>query len=179
MNKKGFTLIEVIISLAILAFVLVALGQVAIVIIRDNAYFEHRKVALELAQGTISSLTGLPYDSPMLSDEKGDSTFLDNPTPDPDNDGNVYLLDKDHNGVYSSSDVNDSGDADSGIDHPSGNTDYSSIVPIEVVTPVTYYKIWGIRNLAGMKEIVVLVYWFEGKSTRPHSVSLTTYMRRP
>lgn len=181
MKKTGFTLIEVMVSLAILAIILAALAQAAIVAIRNNAYFEHRKIALELARGTVSSLTSLPYSSPLLSDVKSDTTFLDNPTPDPDNDGKVYLLDKDHNGSYSSADINDPGDADKGIDHPSGSTDCSSIAPIEVMAPVTYYKVWGIEDLSSpvaMKRIVVLVYWFEGDSTKPHSVSLTTYMRK-
>jgi len=181
MKKEGFTLIEVMVSLAILAIILVALAQAAIVTIKNNAYFEHKKIALELARGTVSSLSSLPYISPLLSDVKSDTTFLDNPTPDPDNNGSVYLLDKDHNDSCSSSDVNDSGDADKGIDHPTGSTDYSSIAPIEVINSVTYYKIWGIEDLSiptNMKRIVVLVYWFEGDSTRPHSVSLTTYMRK-
>ena len=186
MNKEGFTLVEVMVSLGILAIILVALAQAAVMTIRSNAHFEHRKIALELAQGTINSLTSLPYNSPSLSDVANDTTFLNNPTPDPDNDGNVYLLDEDGNGSYSSSsDIHDSGDADDGIDHPSSSISdsyYSSIAPIEVVTPVTYYKVWGIEDVSSptdMKRIVVLVYWFEGNSTRPHSVSLTTYMRRP
>ncbi len=186
MSKEGFTLIEVMVSLAILAIILVVLAHTAVVTIRNNAYFEHRKIALELAQNTINSLISLPYTSPSLSDLASDTTFLNNPTPDPDNNGNVYLLDNDGNGNYSSSsDINDSGDANNGIDHPSNSISdsyYSSIAPIEIVTPVTYYKVWGIEDVSNptdMKRIVVLVYWFESNSTRPHSVSLTTYMRRP
>ncbi len=182
MDKKGFTLIEIMISIALLAIILVALTHAAVVIIGNNARFEHRKTALTLAQETINSLSSLSYNSNLLSDVTTGTTFLSSPTPDPDSDGNVYILDKDHNGSYSSTDINDAGDATEGIDHPSGSSNYASIQPIEQISPVTYYKVWGIENLTDMKRITVVVYWFEGGSTdfqHVHYVFLTTYKRRP
>lgn len=181
MNKKGFTLIELMIALGILAIILVALAQAAMMTIRHNASFDHRKLALELAQGTINSLASLPYNSNLISNQVNDNTFIDNPYPDPDGNGGVYVLDNDHNGAYSDSDISDPGDATKGIDHPASGSgfDYSILRPIEVITPVTYYKIWGVKDLTDMKEIAVVVYWFEGSSTRPHYVSLTTYKRSP
>lgn len=63
MNKKGFTLTEVLVALAILGMIIISLVQGATVVIRHNASFEHRKIALELAQGVINRISVLPYDS--------------------------------------------------------------------------------------------------------------------
>ena len=182
MDKKGLTLIEVMVSLALLGIILMALTHAAVTIIKSNAQLEHRKTALTLAQGTITILSSLPYTSQLLSDTESENTFLNSPSPDPDGDGNVYILDKDHNGSYSSTDINDEGDASKGIDHPTGSINYSSIQPIEKIGSVTYYKIWGIKTLTDEKRITVLVYWFKRGFTdaqHSHYVALTTYKRRP
>lgn len=63
MNKKGFTLMEVLVALAILGIILVSLIHGTSVVIRHNAYFEHKKIAVELAQGVINRISALPYDS--------------------------------------------------------------------------------------------------------------------
>ncbi len=63
MNKKGFTLIEVLIALAILGIISISLIQGTAVVIKHNAYLEHRKIAIELAQGVINRISTLPYDS--------------------------------------------------------------------------------------------------------------------
>lgn len=58
--KNGFTLIELMVALALLGIILIALTNATVVAIRHNAYIEHRKVALELAQSKLNELTSLP-----------------------------------------------------------------------------------------------------------------------
>ncbi len=176
MNRKGFSLIEVLIALVILSFVIMALTGATVFIIRNNSVFEHQKVALELAKSLLSKLKSLPYNGILLSDTAQNSqpSIVTNISPDPDGDGNVYLLDDGDNTYTGPSDINDSGD---NVDHPSSTINpatYQIVSPIEMRDGILYYKIWGIQNFTNFKRIVVVVYWFEGISRSLHYVSLQT-----
>lgn len=59
--KKGFTLVELMVALGVLGIILIALTHTTVVAIRHNAYLEHRKVALELAQSKVNEVISLPY----------------------------------------------------------------------------------------------------------------------
>jgi len=180
MNKKGFTLIEVLVALAILGIILVSLIHGTSVVIRHNAYLEHRKIAMELAQRLINNLVSLPYDCSLLRDTQADLTFINNIDPDPNNNTQVYLLDNGNGNYDGGADVKDANDAANGIDHPNTNISaetYSDISPIEKIGPKVYYKIWGIKSFANMKQIVVVVYWFESDREEPHFLTLNTFKR--
>jgi len=181
--KKGFTLIEVMIALTILGIILMALTHATITIIKHNAYLEHKKTAIQIAEATINYLTNLPYNDELLSDIVNSNTFINNPHPDPNGNGNVYLLDNGNDQYDGNADITDANDATSGIDHPSTTltiATYNTITPITKVSSKTYYKIWGIDTAADWKNIVVVVYWFEGNNTNtPHFVTLKTIKRQP
>ncbi len=75
--RKGFTLIEVLISIVILGIILVALTQGVIIGIRHQAYLEHKKTASELAQSKLNELQVLP--TSQLGDGSHSETQLISP----------------------------------------------------------------------------------------------------
>ena len=188
--KKGFTLIELMLSLAMLGFILLALTHATIVVMKHNSYIEHKKIALELGQGAIDYLASLPYDHVLLRNMQLDNTFINSPPSTPygitdlDNDQKVYLVDN-GNGQYDGlPDRLDGGEANKGVDHPETTiavASYNNIAPIQMVRNLTYYKIWGIRDLPdAKKEIVLVVYWFELNNSNniPYHITLRTIKRR-
>jgi type IV pilus assembly protein PilV len=62
-ERSGFTLIEVMIALTILAVGLLALATMQIVSIRGNAFSTEMTYATMLAQGKLEQLRNMPYDS--------------------------------------------------------------------------------------------------------------------
>lgn len=88
-NQSGFSLIEVLISLVILAVGLMALAQLQVAAIRGIAFARHMTAATQLAERNIEWLRSMPYDatdpSPVVKDENdvaitdqaGKSIFLD------------------------------------------------------------------------------------------------------
>ena len=177
-------------SLAMLGFILMALTHATIVVMKHNSYIEHKKIALELGQGAIDYLASLPFDHVLLKNMQLDNTFINSPPSTPygiadlNNDQQVYLVDKNKNGQYDGSgDVLDSGEAGLGVDHPDTAipvTSYNNIAPIQMVRNLTYYKIWGIRDLPDAKEIVLVVYWFELNNPQniPYHITLRTVKRK-
>jgi prepilin-type N-terminal cleavage/methylation domain-containing protein len=197
--KKGFTLVELMVSLAMLGFILIALTHATVVTMKHNGYIEHKKIALELGQGAIDYLTSLPYNHALLRDIQLNNTFINNSpnTPygrtDLNNNQQVYLVDDevlDANGrtFYGGvADINDGGEANNGVDHPNTGipvAEYNNIAPIQMVRSLTYYKIWGIREgikvTQRFKEIVMVVYWFELNNPQnvPYHITLRTVKRR-
>ena len=193
--KKGFTLIELMLSLAMLGFILIALTHATIVVMKHNSYIEHKKTALELGQGAIDYLASLPFDHVLLRNIHSDNTFINvspnTPCPpstpygitDLDNDQKVYLVDNGNGQYDGNADVLDIDEANKGVDHPETTiavASYNDIAPIQMVRNLTYYKIWGIRDLPNAKEIVLVVYWFELNNSNniPYHITLRTIKRR-
>jgi type IV pilus assembly protein PilV len=63
MNQKGFSLIELLIAMSILAIGLLALAQMQITSIRGNAYSSTTTDATTVAQDRLEQLIGLTYSS--------------------------------------------------------------------------------------------------------------------
>ncbi len=58
--KKGFTLVEILVSIVILTFVILAILQGAIIIINHSAYLKQKRTAIEIAQNKMSELLSKP-----------------------------------------------------------------------------------------------------------------------
>jgi type IV pilus assembly protein PilV len=66
LNKKGFTLIEVLVGLVILAIGLLATVQMQVTSIRGNFFSHYLTQASYVAQDRLEFLENLPYVSPQL-----------------------------------------------------------------------------------------------------------------
>ena len=73
MNKKGFTLIEVLIGLIFLAIGLLAIGALQITSTRGNFFSSGLMQATYVAQDRLESIKNLPFDSPNIQDGSSDS----------------------------------------------------------------------------------------------------------
>lgn len=73
MNNKGFTLIEVLIGLIILAIGLLALGTLQITSTRGNYFSSNLMQATYIAQDRLEFLKNLPFNSPRIQDGSSDS----------------------------------------------------------------------------------------------------------
>jgi len=60
-KPSGFTLIEVVIAMCLLAFAILGLAQLQIVAIRGNAFASRITTASTLAQDSLEQLVALPY----------------------------------------------------------------------------------------------------------------------
>ena len=66
-NNCGFSLIEVLIALVILAVGILAVAGLQVTSIRGNAYSHRATVATSLGEGQLEVLLGLDYDDPRLN----------------------------------------------------------------------------------------------------------------
>jgi len=86
-NSSGFTLLEVVIAICLLSFALLALAQLQIVAVRDNAFANGMTAAATLAQDKLEELMGQPYASILAGqDNAGQYTRqwnVDNDIPTP------------------------------------------------------------------------------------------------
>jgi len=67
-NRKGFTLLELLIGLVILSVGLLALAQMQLVAIKRNSFAQKLTQATVLAQGKLESLIGMGYAQVTASD---------------------------------------------------------------------------------------------------------------
>ncbi|MBW2091036.1 MAG: prepilin-type N-terminal cleavage/methylation domain-containing protein [Deltaproteobacteria bacterium] len=67
-DRRGFTIIEVLISLVILVLALLALSSLQTVSIGSNASSQQRTIAVTLAQDKMEELLGLDYTDSQLAD---------------------------------------------------------------------------------------------------------------
>lgn len=79
-GSAGFTLLEVLIAMFILAFGLLAIAQMQVTAIRGNAFSNRTTTALTLAQDKIEELSGLSFDNHQLA--AGDHPAGADPNPD-------------------------------------------------------------------------------------------------
>ena len=80
-NQKGFSLIEILIAMAIFAFGILAVAAMQIKAIQGNSFAGGMTEATNVAQNKMEELIALPYNDAHLTDESGDlDTGLDKPT---------------------------------------------------------------------------------------------------
>jgi len=72
LNKKGLTLVEVLIALVVLLLVFLALMQTALVSIDSNMINVLRDEAVNIAEGRMNELRNLSFDDSDLNDTGGD-----------------------------------------------------------------------------------------------------------
>jgi type IV pilus assembly protein PilV len=72
-QKKGFTLIEVLIGLIILAIGILAVAGMQITSTRGNFFSNNLMQATYVAQDRLEFLKNLPFDSPKIQDGSSDS----------------------------------------------------------------------------------------------------------
>lgn len=71
LNKKGMTLVEVLIALVVLLLVFLALMQTALVSIDSNTRNILRDEALSIAEARMTDLRNRPFDDALLADTGG------------------------------------------------------------------------------------------------------------
>jgi len=145
---QGFTLLEVMIALVVLAIGLLALAEITIYVIKSNALGNKITRAAVLAEDKLEELKGFSYTDPQLSDTDGDSTDFST-----DIGSNTAL--------FTSPDHTDtcSGGCSISIDQ-------------------TLQRVWNVANGApatGMKTVTVIVGW---KDSTDHFVALSTIIRK-
>ncbi|GIX48574.1 MAG: hypothetical protein KatS3mg131_2785 [Candidatus Tectimicrobiota bacterium] len=69
MNDKGFTLVEVMVAIVILAFALLAVAQMQLTAMRVNAAANTLTQGMTIAQDRLERLLALPYDDADLQDD--------------------------------------------------------------------------------------------------------------
>jgi prepilin-type N-terminal cleavage/methylation domain-containing protein len=174
MNKKGFTLIELMISLTILLIVSVGFFSWASTVIKTTSNMEKINTANSMLLDIADRLQRLPendllkpktgnenrrvgYDnSGTLKKCSGGSpsqSILNNEFTNPWNNTSkkLYLYDKNAcnstNPYCFSSSVALNDTANTNIDHPNLTTDPSNILPIRSIKNTTYYAVWSVAYL--------------------------------
>lgn len=132
-GNRGFTLLEVLIALAILSVGLLALAQMQIAAINGNLSASKMTIATTLAQDKIEELKGLDYDDAQLADT---NPFNNDNMTDPS---------------LPSFHPPDHEDSNNPIDESGGITGLRR-----------YTRIWNIADntpTSGVKTVVVIVFW--------------------
>ena len=73
LQNEGFTLLEVLIAVAVLAFGLLAVAQMQVIAIRFNYQGRDATEAVTLAKDQLESLKSVPFDNPDLMDTTEDN----------------------------------------------------------------------------------------------------------
>lgn len=150
-NKNGFTLIEVMIAILILAIGVLAVAKMQISAIKGNSDANGFTEATGFAQNKMEELVNLAYNDPDLDDNDGDGTNQDTT----DNGGIVNGTDNDDEGVNVDNIANFGLDDISTPDHSQQNSG---------ATNNLYTLSWNIavdRPAANAKHIRVYVQWQE------------------
>lgn len=137
-NQKGFSLIEILIAMAIFAFGILAVAAMQIKAIQGNSFAGGMTEATNVAQNKMEELIALPYNDAHLNDESGDvDVGLDKPT---NNEvlavGNVLIP----------------------ADGVPGSPDYARIINDGTRN---YYVYWNVNPGANSMTISVIVAWNE------------------
>ena len=77
-NHSGFTLLEILVATAVLAFGILAVGSMQVTSIRQNAHANRVTEASILARDQLERLMAFPYDNAAL--DEGESQKDDSPT---------------------------------------------------------------------------------------------------
>ncbi len=189
-NNKGFTLLEVMVSLVIIAVGLLGLSSLTVSMIQGNVFSDKLTTATILAQDKLEELENLAFTDAQLTgdawtarnwDSSGDN-MIDNNDNDGDGDGipDFFDADKDGDNVV---------DANISFDHINSETP----APNNIINPIDidnagnianvqlggFWRIWNVWNNAPTqadttrKTVVVMVSWIDG-NRRIHTVKLST-----
>ena len=85
-TEKGFTLIEVLVAMAVFSLALLGLEKMHLTAIQVNATASRLTQATTLAQDKVERLMAMPYDDPMLADTTATgstTTYPNTGHPDP------------------------------------------------------------------------------------------------
>jgi prepilin-type N-terminal cleavage/methylation domain-containing protein len=91
-NQEGFTLVEILIAIAILAFGLLAVATMQVRAIKTNAIASGISQGLTLGQAKVEELMNLAFSNPALGDTDGDGTDQDIDEDGFDDDGDNFGL---------------------------------------------------------------------------------------
>lgn len=161
-KRKGFTILEVLITVVILSVALLALSSLQTAAVGTN-YTSHRMtIATILAQDKVEELQSLSWTDSQLADTNptnfsgGDFSWASPETTADHADGAAGVVEPTDGGVASQIDEN-------------GNPVAAGAIATE-----GYYRFWNVADntpAAKMKTLSVRVQWSEG---RPKSVTLNT-----
>jgi type IV pilus modification protein PilV len=159
LRNEGFTLLEVLIAVAVLAFGLLAVAQMQVIAIRFNYQARDTSQATTLALDELERLKSLPYTHADLQDD-GDATDLSDDGDDED--------------------LTDSGDPD----HPNmADTTYPFRIdaegyPLDPPANTTGYGIfWNVADRnpnTGNKAVMMTVSWLSGPNRVKKHVEIST-----
>lgn len=93
-NSKGFTLMEVLIALAIFAIGILGVAKMQLSAISGNSSSRGWTEAATIGQQQLEMLMSLPYDDPLLLDTQNDGTNQDINDDGSDDDGGNFGLDE-------------------------------------------------------------------------------------
>ncbi|MCK5099930.1 MAG: prepilin-type N-terminal cleavage/methylation domain-containing protein [Desulfobacteraceae bacterium] len=77
LSQQGFTILEIMIAMAIFAIGILGVAQMQIQAVNANAYSRLSTEAVTFAQGQVEQLLSLPYDHAFLVDTDGNGTDQD------------------------------------------------------------------------------------------------------
>ena len=155
LDRKGFTLLEVLAAILIFAFGIMALCRVQIGTIGSNTFANDVSQATRIAQDQIDKLMSKSLTDADLADNKGDSTGQD----------------QNNNGI----DDDDEGTTRDSI-HNFGLDQKTVATADRNQTVGRFNMFWNVaidRPVAGSRTIRVIVTWTD-KRTGAHQVSLDT-----
>jgi type IV pilus assembly protein PilV len=92
LKQEGYTLVEILIAITILAFGLLAVATMQVRAIKTNAIASSISQGLTLGQAQVEELMNLAYSHPALSDTDGDGTNQDADDDGVDDDGDNFGL---------------------------------------------------------------------------------------
>jgi type IV pilus assembly protein PilV len=142
LKPQGYTLVEILIAITILAFGLLAVATMQVRAIKTNAIASSISQGLTLGQAKVEELMNLAYSHPALSDTDGDGT-----NQDADEDG-----------------IDDDGD-NFGLNHTVGEADNNTLETNDGYT--IYWNVAVDEPVISSKTIRVIVTWTEkGRSKR-------------
>ena len=142
LKPQGYTLVEILIAITILAFGLLAVATMQVRAIKTNAIASSISQGLTLGQAKVEELMNLAYSHPALSDTDGDGT-----NQDADEDG-----------------IDDDGD-NFGLNHTVGEADNNTPKTNDGYT--IYWNVAVDEPVISSKTIRVIVTWTEkGKNKR-------------
>jgi len=92
-KQEGYTLVEILIAITVLAFGLLAVATMQVTAIKTNAIASGISQGLTLGQARVEELMNLPYGHDDLKDWDGDGTGKDIDDDGEDDDGKNFGLD--------------------------------------------------------------------------------------
>jgi prepilin-type N-terminal cleavage/methylation domain-containing protein len=150
-GSRGFTLIELMISVCIMAIAFAGLATMQIACINGNAIASNLTIAITLAQDTMEELVGRAYtDTDLFDNNAGNNNFL-----------STAILDL--NGGVGTPATQDDGHRDQNID-AQGNAGG------------IYTRTWNVADnqpVSGRKTVVIHVLW------QTHQVSVSSIVGAP